>query len=74
MEDLSKSEYLVRRQAIEEQLERTGMPLDPRIDKAEEILAEFGQKFWDDETEVAGVGWLSRSWRAFRRTGTTCRL
>jgi hypothetical protein len=30
MEDLSKSEYLVRRQAIEEQLERTGMPLDPR--------------------------------------------
>ncbi len=53
MEDLSKSEYLVRRQAIEEQLERTGMPLDPRIDKAEEILGEFAQKFWDHETEAA---------------------
>ncbi len=53
MEDLSKTEYLVRRQAIEEQLERTGLPLDPRIDKAEEILAVFGRKFWDHETEAA---------------------
>jgi hypothetical protein len=40
-------------QAIEEQLERTGMPLDPRFDKAEEALAEFGRKFWDTETEAA---------------------
>jgi DNA invertase Pin-like site-specific DNA recombinase len=52
-EDMTKSEYLVRRQAIEEQLERTGMPLDPRLDKAEEALAEFGRKFWETETEAA---------------------
>jgi hypothetical protein len=29
------------------------MPLDPRFDKAEEALAEFGRKFWDTETEAA---------------------
>jgi hypothetical protein len=29
------------------------MPLDPRIDKTEEMLAEFGQKFWQTETEAA---------------------
>jgi Recombinase zinc beta ribbon domain len=53
IEDMSKGEYLVRRQAIEEQLERTGMPLDPRLDKAEEVLVEFGRKFWETETDAS---------------------
>ena len=29
------------------------MPLDPCIDKAEETVAEFGRKFWEQETEAA---------------------
>jgi hypothetical protein len=29
------------------------MPLDPRLDKAEEALTEFGHTFWAAETEAA---------------------
>src|SRR5262249_31364514 len=32
--DLTKGEYILRRQAIEEELERTGPPLDPQLDEA----------------------------------------
>jgi DNA invertase Pin-like site-specific DNA recombinase len=52
MDDLSKSEYVLRRQAIEEELERTGPPIDPHLDKAEAILADF-TRFWQVETEPA---------------------
>ena len=43
MGDLSKSEYVLRRQALEEELARAAPPFDPRLDKAEELLADFGR-------------------------------
>jgi site-specific DNA recombinase len=52
MGDLSKNEYVLRRQALEEELERTGAPTDPRLDKVDEVLSDFG-RFWDLETEPA---------------------
>jgi hypothetical protein len=42
MGDLSKSEYVLRRQALEEELAQAAPPFDPRLDKAEELLADFG--------------------------------
>ena len=41
MGDLSKSEYVLRRQAFEEERARVAPPFDPRLDKAEELLADF---------------------------------
>ena len=41
MGDLSKSEYVLRRQALEEERARVAPPFDPRLDKAEELLADF---------------------------------
>ncbi len=52
MNDLSKSEYLLRRQAIEEELERVGPPFDPELDEADELLAKFAD-FWDTEPAPA---------------------
>src|SRR5438093_8010537 len=52
MGDLSKSEYVLRRQAQEEQLARTAPPFDPRLDKAEELLADFG-RVWELEDDPA---------------------
>jgi hypothetical protein len=52
MGDLSKSEYVLRRQAFEEELSRTRPPFDPRLDKAEEVLADFG-RIWALEEDPA---------------------
>jgi hypothetical protein len=52
MGDLSKSEYVLRRQALEEQLARIRPPFDPRLDKAEELLADFG-RVWQLEHDPA---------------------
>ncbi len=52
MNDLSKNEYLLRRQAIEEELERVGPPFDPELDEAEELLANFAD-FWETEPAPA---------------------
>jgi hypothetical protein len=52
MGDLSKSEYVLRRQALEDELSRTRPPFDPRLDKAEEVLADFG-RIWTLEDEPA---------------------
>jgi hypothetical protein len=52
MGDLSKSEYVLRRQALEEELSRTRPPFDPRLDKAEEVLADFGH-IWALEHDPA---------------------
>jgi hypothetical protein len=43
MGDLSKSEYVLRRQVLEDELSRTRPPFDPRLDKAEEVLTDFGR-------------------------------
>jgi site-specific DNA recombinase len=52
MDDLSKGEYILRRQALEEELARTGPPLDARLDSAEAVLRDFG-RVWELEPEPA---------------------
>jgi site-specific DNA recombinase len=46
--DLTKSQYVMRRQALAEELERLGPPLDPKLPEAEAMLSNFG-RFWDAE-------------------------
>jgi DNA invertase Pin-like site-specific DNA recombinase len=48
MGDLTKNQYVMRRQALEEELERTGPPTDPDLDQAQALLANFA-RFWDLE-------------------------
>jgi hypothetical protein len=52
MADLSKSEYVLRRQALEDELSMTRPPFEPRLDKAEEVLADFG-RIWTLEQDPA---------------------
>jgi hypothetical protein len=52
MGDLSKSEYVLRRQALEEELAHAAPPFDPRLDKAKELLADFG-RVWELEDDPA---------------------
>jgi site-specific DNA recombinase len=52
MGDMTKDEYEIRRQAIDEELERIGPPLDPQIERAEEILSDFA-RFWEAEPKAA---------------------
>jgi site-specific DNA recombinase len=52
MGDLSKGEYVLRRQALEEELSLTRPPFDPRLNKAEEVLADFG-RIWRLEGDPA---------------------
>ena len=48
--DLTKPQYVMRRQAIEEELQRLGPPAEPAIDRARAILDDF-RRFWDLETQ-----------------------
>ncbi len=50
--DLTKAQYIMRRQALEEELQRQGPPTKPAIDRAKALLDEF-PRFWDLETEPA---------------------
>jgi DNA invertase Pin-like site-specific DNA recombinase len=50
--DLPKAQYVMRRQAIEEELQRLGAPADPGLDRARELLGDFA-RFWEIETEAA---------------------
>ncbi len=50
--DLTKPQYVMHRQAIEEELQRLGPPAEPAIDRARALLGDF-QSFWDLETEPA---------------------
>lgn len=52
MGDLTKNQYVMRRQALEEELERTGPPTNPKLDRAAAVLADFA-RFWEIETEPA---------------------
>lgn len=52
MGDLSKSEYVLRRQAIEEEVERLGPPADLDLSRAEAILRDFA-RFWEVEPSPA---------------------
>ena len=52
MGDLTKAQYVMRRQAIEEELQRSGPPADPGIERARALLEDFGS-FWTLETQPA---------------------
>ena len=52
MGDLTKAQYVMRRQAIEEELQRLGPPHDPEIERARELLQDFG-RLWELEPEPA---------------------
>jgi len=52
MGDLLKAQYVMRRQAIEEELQRLGPPRDPGIERARELPADFG-RLWELEREPA---------------------
>ncbi len=52
MGDLTKPEYVMRRQALEEELQRTKPPTNPDLDRAAAILEDF-TRFWDAEPEPA---------------------
>jgi hypothetical protein len=52
MGDLSKSEYVLRRQALEEELAQAQPPFDAHLDKAEELLGDFG-RVWVLEDDPA---------------------
>lgn len=50
--DLTKAQYVMRRQAIEEEVQRLGPPAEPAIDRARAILEDF-PRFWEVETQPA---------------------
>ena len=50
--DLTKARYIMRRQALEEELQRQGPPAKPAIADAKALLDEF-PRFWEIETEPA---------------------
>jgi site-specific DNA recombinase len=52
MGDMTKNQYVMRRQIVEEELERTGPPVTPKLDRAAAVLADF-PRFWEIETEPA---------------------
>jgi DNA invertase Pin-like site-specific DNA recombinase len=52
MGDLTKPEYVMRRQALEEELQRAKPPTNPDLDRARAILEDFAH-FWDAEPEPA---------------------
>ena len=52
MGDLKKNEYVLRRQALEEELERMAPPFDPDLDRAADLLQDFA-RFWEAEPSSA---------------------
>jgi hypothetical protein len=48
MGDLSKDQYVIRRQALEQDVERIGPPVDPDIARAEALLDDFA-RIWEIE-------------------------
>src|SRR5579875_1769216 len=50
--DLTKAQYVMRRQALEEEVQRLGPPTDPASDRAQALLEHF-PRFWEIETAPA---------------------
>ena len=46
--DLTKPRYIMRRQTLEEELQRLAPPADPELDRAQELLGDFA-RFWHAE-------------------------
>jgi hypothetical protein len=52
MGDLTRGQYTMRRQALEQEVERIGPSIDPDLDRAEALLDEFAG-FWEIEHDPA---------------------
>ena len=52
MGDITKPQYAMRRQMMEEELQRAKPPTDPDLNRAQTILEDFS-RFWDAEPEPA---------------------
>ena len=52
MGDMTKPQYVMRRQALEDELERVGPPKDPQLEQAAALLADFS-RFWEIEPSHA---------------------
>jgi hypothetical protein len=52
MGDITKPQYAMRRQMMEEELQRAKPPTDPDLDRAHAILEDFA-RFWDAEPNPA---------------------
>jgi site-specific DNA recombinase len=50
--DLTKAQYVMRRQALEEEVQRLGPPTEPATDRARALLDDF-PRFWDLETQAS---------------------
>ncbi len=50
--DLTKPRYVMRRQTLEEELQRLAPPADPHLDRAQELLGDFAT-FWHAEPDPA---------------------
>jgi hypothetical protein len=50
--DLTKPRYIMRRQALKEELQRLSPPTDPDLDSAQALLGDFA-RFWQTETNPA---------------------
>jgi Recombinase zinc beta ribbon domain len=50
--DLTKPRYIMRRQVLEEELQRLAPPVDPQLDRAQELLGDFS-RFWEAEPNPA---------------------
>jgi hypothetical protein len=50
--DLTKPRYIMRRQTLEEELQRLAPPTDPHLDRAQELLGDFAS-FWNAEPDPA---------------------
>jgi hypothetical protein len=50
--DLTKPRYIMRRQTVEEELQRLAPPADPDLDRAQELLGDFA-RFWHAEPNPA---------------------
>ena len=50
--DLTKPRYVMRRQTLEEELQRLAPPADPHLDRAQELLGDFAT-FWRAEPDPA---------------------
>ncbi len=52
MDDFTKPQYVMRRQALEEELQRTNPPATPALDRAKALLEDFGT-LWEAEQDPA---------------------
>jgi site-specific DNA recombinase len=50
--DLTKAQYVMRRQAAQDEIERLAPPADPQLARADELLGDFAS-FWDGEDDPA---------------------